>query len=95
MGVSKNNGTPKSSILIGVSIINHPFWGTPIFGNTVLLLVVKYRVRSLFCFEFSGGAQWVAWKKKQNACLFVVKCFRDMRAQDFAKKARKLIHSYC
>ena len=25
--------TPKSSILIGVSIINHPFWGTPIFGN--------------------------------------------------------------
>ena len=34
MGVSKNNGTPKSSILIGFSIINHPFWDTPIFGNT-------------------------------------------------------------
>ena len=34
MGVSKNSGTPKSSILIGFSIINHPFWGTPIFGNT-------------------------------------------------------------
>ena len=34
MGVSKNNGTSKSSILIGFSIINHPFWGTPIFGNT-------------------------------------------------------------
>ena len=33
MGVSQNNGTPKSSILIGVSILNHPFWGTPIFGN--------------------------------------------------------------
>ena len=29
MGVSKNNGTPKSSILIGFSLINHPFWGTP------------------------------------------------------------------
>ena len=28
MDFSKNNGTPKSSILI------HPFWGTPIFGNT-------------------------------------------------------------
>ena len=27
MGVSKNRGTPKSSILIGVSVINHPFWG--------------------------------------------------------------------
>ena len=26
--------TPKSSILIGFSIINHPFWGNPIFGNT-------------------------------------------------------------
>ena len=28
MGVSKNNGTPESSILIGFSLINHPFWGT-------------------------------------------------------------------
>ena len=27
MGVSKNRGTPKASILIGFSIINHPFWG--------------------------------------------------------------------
>ena len=34
MGVSKNKGTPKSSILIGFSSINHPFWGTLIFGNT-------------------------------------------------------------
>ena len=34
MGVSKNRGTTKSSILIGFSIINHPFWGIPIFGNT-------------------------------------------------------------
>ncbi len=33
MGVYKNKGTPKSSILIGLYIINHPFWGTPIFGN--------------------------------------------------------------
>ena len=24
---------PKSSTLIGFSIINHPFWGTTIFGN--------------------------------------------------------------
>ena len=29
---------PKSSILIGISIINHPFWGTPIFGNTQIAL---------------------------------------------------------
>ena len=25
---------PKSSTLIGFSIINYPFWGTPILGNT-------------------------------------------------------------
>ena len=37
MDVSENSGTPKSSILIGLSIINHPFWGTPIFGNTHMI----------------------------------------------------------
>ena len=32
LNVSENGGTPKSSILIGFSIINHPFWGkTPYF----------------------------------------------------------------
>jgi len=31
MGVSNNRGTPKSSIFIGFSVTNHPFWGTPIF----------------------------------------------------------------
>ena len=25
---------PNHPISIGFSIINHPFWGTPIFGNT-------------------------------------------------------------
>ena len=34
LDVSENRGTPKSSIWIGFSIINHPFWGTTIFGNT-------------------------------------------------------------
>ena len=34
VGVSKNSDIPKSSILIGFSIINHPFLGTPIHGNT-------------------------------------------------------------
>ena len=34
MGVSKNRGTSKSSILIGFSIVNHPFWGTTVFGNS-------------------------------------------------------------
>ena len=34
MAVSEKGGTSKSSILIGFSNINHPFWGTTIFGNT-------------------------------------------------------------
>ena len=36
MGVFKNRGTPKSSFLVGFSLINHPFLGTPIFGNTLM-----------------------------------------------------------
>ena len=42
MGVSKNRGTPKSSILIGFSVINHPFGGTPIFGNTHIVIFIVY-----------------------------------------------------
>ena len=38
MGVSKNRGTPKSSILIGFSIKNHPFWGTSILGNIHIII---------------------------------------------------------
>ena len=41
LGVSKNNGIPKSSIFIRFSIINHPFWSTPIFGNTHLFVFLR------------------------------------------------------
>ena len=34
LGVSKNNGTPKSSILIGFSIINTIHFGVPFFLET-------------------------------------------------------------
>ena len=40
MCVSKNSGTPESSILIGFSIINHPFWGTTIFGNPHIIIYI-------------------------------------------------------
>ena len=40
MGISLNGGTPKSSILIGCSIINHPFRCTPIFGNTYIYIYI-------------------------------------------------------
>ena len=52
MGVSKNNGTPKSSILIGFSIIfTIHFGGTPpIFGSTPI-----YRSWTCIFQVFSGG----------------------------------------
>ena len=39
MEVSWNRGTPKSSILIAfsVSIINHPFWGTPFQETSIII----------------------------------------------------------
>ena len=41
MGVSVNGGFSRQIIhlIIGFSIINHPFWGTTIFGNTHMLLL--------------------------------------------------------
>ena len=50
MDVSENSGPPKSSILIGFSIINHPFWGTPtviIFGNTQISSVLTYLLETV------------------------------------------------
>ena len=48
MGVSLNGGTPKSSILIEFSIINHPFWGTSILGNPHMYLHL-YHKKSTKC----------------------------------------------
>ena len=47
LGVSKNRGTPKSSILIVFSIINHPFWGSPILGNIHLEVVILTNLRKI------------------------------------------------
>ena len=49
MGVSKNRGTPKSSILIGFSIIYHPFW-VPLFLETPIFKMYWFptiRVKSI------------------------------------------------
>ena len=48
MDVSENRGTPKSSILIGFSIMNHPFWGTTIFGNTHMGIFDNLSIFSTF-----------------------------------------------
>ena len=55
LGVSENSGTPKSSILIGVSIVNHPIWGTPIFGNTHISIRRKHMTEVLLnCVSFKS-----------------------------------------
>ena len=53
MDVSENSGTPKSSIFIGLSIINHPFWGTTIFGNTHMLQKMSSKTDSLTLRSFT------------------------------------------
>ena len=75
MDVSENSGTPKSSILIGFSIINHTFWGTPIFGNThmsfpdkTLTLYHQYLTIQIFILRARRYAEALGlkWKKNQK-----------------------------
>ena len=53
MGVSKNRGTPKSSILIGFSLLNRPFWGTTIFGNTHIYIYTYIHMHSCYITHLS------------------------------------------
>ena len=50
--VSENSGTPKPSILVGFSIINHPFWGTPIFWKHPYSLIYIYMMIYLEAYDF-------------------------------------------
>ena len=59
MGVSENNGTPKSSISIGFSIINHPFWGTTIFGTTHIDSRVELQT-------FGATEKWESFSSNQD-----------------------------
>ena len=60
--VSKNRGTPKSSILIGFSIINHPFGGTPIFGNTHM----KRKSERIVCMNLLGLHELPSGKRSDS-----------------------------
>ena len=42
---------PNHPILIGFSIINHPFWGTPIFGNIHIFFLREKRIFWIFSVE--------------------------------------------
>jgi len=46
MDVSENRCTPKSSILIGFSIMNRPFWGASFLETPALLLITTPGVRT-------------------------------------------------
>ena len=63
MGVSKNSGTPKSSILMGCSTINHPFSGTTIFGNTHVSVGTNKETtkQSLHFRPETAGPGWGFW----------------------------------
>ena len=56
MGVSKNNGTPKSSIWIGFSIVNHPFWGTLFLETPTCYMSKKSKRRA--CPPYWSRACW-------------------------------------
>ena len=50
MDVSENSGTPKSSTLIGFSIINHPFWGIfPYFWKHPYINHKEIQIADAFC----------------------------------------------
>ncbi len=49
MGVSKNNGTPNSSILIGFSIIFTIHFGVPLFLETSILIYDILYIGCFFC----------------------------------------------
>ena len=87
MVVSENGGTPKSSILIGISIINHPFWGTPIFLETPIYLGKPWEMiqfdRRMRCWSQSltGMNTWFPTKESPLFCmvdfiyLYVIPCW--------------------
>ena len=53
MQLSINGGTPKSSILIGLSLMNHPFWGTPIYGSPHIKKCSAF-MENRFLFQIPG-----------------------------------------
>ena len=50
-----NGGIPKSFILMGFSIVNQPFWDTPIYGNPHILHFEESWVLEVTQFMFAGA----------------------------------------
>ena len=78
MAVSENGGTPKSSILIGFSIIHHPFWGTSIFGNTHMNLGLSVKLgKTIQCIDEVLTKQEVPRRNQSGAVLAVLNLLSD------------------
>ena len=67
---------PKSSILIGFSIINHPFWGTPIFGNIHVGVLQKNRRVAFFAFSNK-----IFLRSPCEICWFAQGCYCSLSSQ--------------
>ena len=88
-GGSENGSTPKSSTIIGgLSIINHQFWGSPIYRTPPYdmlpydprIWILRQQLRGtawhqdffMFCFTFYWLAK--AYRTIKNTHLFYVEC---------------------
>ena len=71
LDVSENSGTPKSSISIGFSIINHPFWGTPIFGNIQIIPCEMHNFTWFWRVDL-GRCFSPRWNHHGQICLFLM-----------------------
>ena len=74
MGVSKNRGTPKSSILIGVFHYKPSILGYPYFGNTLLTLMTLTDATipndtSMLHLRQINQSEQLRWKSMENQSL--------------------------
>ena len=58
MDVSRNRGTSTSSILIGVSIINYPFWGYPYFWKHLYIYILWFSSSNFHASCLVFGQNW-------------------------------------
>ena len=72
-------GTPKSSIFIRFSLINHPFWGTPIYGNPHLVYPIPGK-SALTCSNPSPSVKSVPNGPSPSSCAcwsYVYNCIHN------------------
>ena len=89
---------PKSSFLIGFSIINHPFWGTTIFGNTYIAAHTQYSILQFFIphhrsVSSISTSQKVLRSRHQQELPWLWPCLKPPPEQMWAKK--KLVFFHC